>query len=258
MTISAFHNKIYSYYNTHKRNLPWRLTRDPFKIFVSELMLQQTQSTRVIPKYEAFIEEFPTVDVLAKASTQAVLVHWQGLGYNRRALSLHKSAQIIMHERKGIFPKTYDDLLQLPGIGPYTAHAIMTFAYNKPTVMIETNIRSVFIHFFFAGKDTISDSDLLPYIEKYLDINDPRKWYNALMDYGAMLKSTLPNPSKKSSTYVIQGKFIGSVRQVRGAILKEYSIHPKSSKSALLKKLPYEKNLIAVQYDKLQEEGFFN
>lgn len=257
MTPHAFQKKIYEYYKKDKRDLPWRNTHDPYKILVSELMLQQTQSTRVIEKYKHFIKIFPTATRLARASTQEVLLLWQGLGYNRRALYLHRAAQVVTREHHGIFPTTEVELQKLPGVGPYTAAAIMAFAYNKPTVVIETNIRAVFIHFFFPTSKKVSDATLVPFIEKFMDKKNPREWYNALMDYGALLKRTVVNPSRKSKTHVKQSAFKGSLRQIRGAIIKEYTENSHITKTKLTQLLPYKKEDIIAQYNALKNEGFF-
>jgi A/G-specific adenine glycosylase len=257
MTISAFQKKIYAYYKKEKRSLPWRRTRDPYKILVSEVMLQQTQASRVTEKYTQFLKRFPTVKELAGSETREVLKVWQGLGYNRRALMLLHTAKIVVSYYKGIFPKTYEGLMTLPGIGPYTGSAIMTFAYNKPQVMIETNIRAVFIHFFFPHTKKVSDKKLIVFIEKYGDYKNPREWYNALMDYGAMLKRTEINPSRKSAHHVVQSKFKGSQRQVRGAIVRLYTENEGITKRTIIKRLPYKKDIIENQYAKLRIEGFF-
>ena len=257
MTISSFQKKIYTYYREHKRTLPWRKTTNPYRILVSEVMLQQTQSSRVIPKYKAFLEAFPNAQALAEAPVRDVLSLWQGLGYNRRALLLKRTAEAITTKHKGRFPKTQDELVALPGIGPYTASALIAFAYNTPTVMIETNIRAGFIHFFFPESKKVPDAKLLPLIEKYMDRENPREWYNALMDYGAMLKSKMPNPSRKSAHHVKQSRFEGSLRQVRGAIIRLYTENPKMSQSRLVASLPYKPEVIKIQYKKLKEEGFF-
>ncbi|MES2930701.1 MAG: A/G-specific adenine glycosylase [Patescibacteria group bacterium] len=257
MTIKAFQKKIYDHYEAEKRPLPWRTTRDPYKILVSELMLQQTGSARVMPKYAEFLKKFPSVSLLAAASVKDVLSVWQGLGYNRRALNLHKAARIIVDHYKGKFPKERYELLRLPGLGPYTASALVAFAYNEPVSMIETNIRTVFIYFFFPGKKKVSDASLMPFIEKYNDHKNPREWYNALMDYGAMLKKTFPNPSRTSAHYAKQSAFEGSLRQVRGAIIKAYIQNNKITKRTLFSILPYTKDKIESQYNKLKAEGFF-
>jgi A/G-specific adenine glycosylase len=257
MTKRAFQKKIYDYYRHEKRILPWRKTKDPYRILVSEVMLQQTTSNRVIPKYTEFLIKFSDVAALFKAPVKDVLTVWQGLGYNRRALLLKKTAEAIVKDNKGKFPKTYDELVKLPGIGPYTANAIMAFAYNVPVVMIETNIRTVFIHLLFPDSKKVTDKVLMTYIERYNDIDNPREWYNALMDYGAMLKKSIPNPSRKSSHYTKQSTFEGSDRQVRGAIIKAYIQNNKLTKRTLFKLLPYTNEAIESQYKKLEEEGFF-
>ncbi len=257
LTKKAFQSKMYTYYRKNKRSLPWRETRDPYKVLVSELMLQQTQAPRVIPKYKAFLKKFPTIKVLATASTREVLEMWQGLGYNRRALYLSRIARTVVKHYKGIFPKTYEELCALPGIGPYTASAIMVFAYEKSQVLIETNIRAVFIHFFFPKSKKIPDTKLLPLIGKYMDSEYPKEWYNALMDYGVFLKMTIPNPSRKSKHHTRQSTFKGSIREVRGAIIRSYTVDHTTTKRSLIHVLPYAKEIIEREYDNLKNEGFF-
>ncbi len=236
MTKKQFQKTIYSYYCAHRRDFPWRNTTDPYRIFVSEVMLQQTQAERVVPKYEAFIKKFPNFKKLSQAPTREVLSAWQGLGYNRRALALQKSAQIVVENYKGTLPDAPLVLDALPGIGVHTAGSIAAFAYNHPSVFIETNIRSVFIHFFFNDRGDVSDKELVPLVEKMLDQDNPREWYFALMDYGVMLKKTLGNPSRRSKHHAKQSKFIGSRRQVRGQILKLLLAHLKGLTSVAIKK----------------------
>jgi A/G-specific adenine glycosylase len=215
--------------------MPWREDTRPYYVVVSEIMLQQTQVHRVLPKFESFVRRFPTWKSLALASTKEVLQEWSGLGYNRRALFLKRIAETITRNGKtaGTLPNTLEDLRALPGIGPNTAGSILAFAYNLPHPFIETNIRSVFIHFFFPeiekreGKKAckkISDDQLMPFIEEALhDPNikkNPREWYYALMDYGSYLKKTLPNPSRRSAHHTKQKPFKGSNRELRSRILK--------------------------------------
>lgn len=221
MTISTFQKTIKDYYKKSGRDtLPWRKTRDPYEILVSEIMLQQTQVSRVIKKYTEFLKKFPTVDALAKASVTEVLKTWQGLGYNRRALNLKRTAEKIVTDFGGTFPRTAEELESLPGIGQSTRGAIMAFAFGIPTVFIETNIRTIYIHHFFKNQTGIHDRDILPLIEKTLDYKNPRDWYYALMDYGVHLKQTLPNPSRKSAHHTKQSSFKGSNREIRSRILK--------------------------------------
>lgn len=150
--IHLFHEIIYEHYREKGRKLPWRETREPYFILVSEIMLQQTPVERVIEKYRRFIATFPDFSSLAKAPLHRILEVWQGLGYNRRALALKRIAEIVIKRYDGILPSTVKILMTFPGIGRYTASAINAFAFNKPTVIIETNIRSVFIHFFFHAR----------------------------------------------------------------------------------------------------------
>jgi A/G-specific adenine glycosylase len=216
----TFIETIYSFYRQNKREFAWRDTDNAYYVFVSEVMLQQTQTSRVIEKFEQFIIRFPTLHDLACADLADVLLVWQGLGYNRRGRFLHESAQSIVRDHAGIIPDDPEILVTLPGIGKATAASIAAFAYNKPTVFIETNIRAVFIHYFFQDRHDVEDRELLPLIEQSLDTSDPRQWYYALMDYGVYLKKHCPNPSRKSAHHTKQSKFDGSLRQVRGAIMR--------------------------------------
>ena len=213
-----------------------------YKILVSEVMLQQTQVDRVIPKYSSFVKKFGSFKVLAKASNADVIKEWQGLGYNRRALNLKRAAEVVVKEYKGKLPRDYDQLVALPAIGPYTAGALLTFIWNEPMVFIETNIRAVFIKHYaeLCGKNAdknrkISDIDLIPLIEKTLPTNEQaREWYYALMDYGSYLKKTIGNPNKKSKHYTKQSKFKGSNRELRGAILRLLSKGSSTEKKIIL------------------------
>jgi len=221
MTKQAFRKLVWQYYREYGRHaLPWRLNLDPYAIAVSEIMLQQTQVERVIPKFEAWLKEFSTWEALAKAPLPAVLKMWQGLGYNRRALNLQRCAQVVVREYSGTLPREHEKLLALPGIGPYTAGAVRAFAFNEPVVIIETNIRAVYIHHFFGDHATVSDEQLLPLVEKTLDEKNPREWYWALMDYGSYLKKITVNPARRSAHHARQSTFEGSHRQVRGAIVR--------------------------------------
>ncbi|MDR2898289.1 MAG: A/G-specific adenine glycosylase [Spirochaetaceae bacterium] len=218
--LNEFRQAIWDNYRRNPRRFPWRETSDPYEILVSEIMLQQTQTERVIPKYTAWLEAFPNASSLAKASLPEVLRLWNGLGYNRRARFLQEACRIVTEKSGGVFPRDPDELDALPGIGPYTARAVAAFAFGSPEVFIETNIRSVYIFFFFPDAEKVDDKELLPLIEQTLDREHPREWYYALMDYGAALKKSVKNPSRRSSSYAKQSKFDGSLRQARGAILR--------------------------------------
>jgi len=229
-----FEKQVWSYYQAHGRHdLPWRLPDaagvfDPYAIMVSEIMLQQTQVARVIPKYQQFLELFPSVEVLAGAPLAEVLKAWSGLGYNRRAKFLWQAAQYVRDQFQGAFPQTVGELVQLPGIGKNTAGAIAAYAFDRPVTYIETNIRTVIIHHFFADRDDISDKELEPILAASIDElvqgsypeHTPRTWYWALMDYGTFLKQTVGNLNRQSKTYAKQSKFEGSLRQIRGHVLR--------------------------------------
>lgn len=220
MDIIGFKNQIYEHYYSYGRQFPWRDVTDPYYVFVSEVMLQQTQTIRVISKFKDFIERFSSFKALADAPFVEVLAYWKGLGYNRRALSLQKSAQRVVTEFGGVLPSEVAILETFPGIGPATAASIVAFAFNKPTFFIETNIRTVFIHTFFKDRDAVKDSEILPLVEKTIDLVEPRMWYYALTDYGVMLKKKLGSNNARSAHYCKQSKFDGSDRQVRGLILE--------------------------------------
>lgn len=221
---AAFTETLWDNYARHGRgNLPWRTSEpdgsfDPYKILVSELMLQQTQVPRVIPKYAQFLERFPTVQVLAQAELGDVLRIWQGLGYNRRAKYLHQTAQIVY--KLSNFPMTLEELVKLPGVGINTAGAIMAYAFNQPVVFIETNVRTVYIHHFLHDQTDVPDTLLRMLVEQTLDHENPREFYWALMDYGSYLKATVGNPGRASKHYARQSAFHGSRRQVRGQIIR--------------------------------------
>lgn len=162
--ITALQETVWKYYHQHGRHdLPWRLPEpdgsfDPYKILVSEIMLQQTQVPRVLPKFTEFLTKFPTGQELAEASLGEVLAAWSGLGYNRRAKFLWQAAQKVVRDFGGELPHTFEALESLPGIGKNTAGAVAAYAYNQPAIFLETNIRTIFIHHFFRDADLVPDS----------------------------------------------------------------------------------------------------
>jgi A/G-specific adenine glycosylase len=254
--IRRFQQRIYAHYRRNKRKLPWRKTHNPYKILLSELMLQQTQVKRVIEKYGKFLRRFPTIESLARAPLHAILEQWQGLGYNRRALALKRLATIVIDRYDGRLPRTSEALKSLPGVGAATAGAVCAFAFDKPVVFIETNIRSVFIHFFFRNRKDVKDSEILPLVKQTLDAKRPRDWYYALMDYGAMLKEKQPNPGRRSAHYARQSPFEGSVRQVRGMILRAVVKQPRISEDALVKEINRDEDMVRKGLTQLRAEGF--
>ena len=219
-------------------------------------MLQQTQTDRVRNKFEEFIAAFPTFRDLANSSVSQVLAQWQGLGYNRRALALQKCAQRVMDEHESTLPRDPEILKTFPGIGKATAASIAAFAFNSPTVFIETNIRTVFIHHFFSDSEEVDDREILPLVEQTLDKNNPREWYSALMDYGVMLKQKHGNASVRSRQYRKQSKFEGSDRQVRGNILKLLLEESSLSSTAITRVLDQPSARIDKILKGLEKEGF--
>jgi A/G-specific adenine glycosylase len=256
MNISDFRQQIFTFYWENKRSFPWRETTDPYAITVSEIMLQQTQTERVVPKYLAFLKCFPTWEALARGSVADVLVLWQGLGYNRRALALKRMAEAVVQNYGGVLPASRDELEAMPGIGPYTAGAILAFAFNQPVVCIETNIRRVFIHHFFSDAEKVSDKELMPLIEKSVDVKSPREWYHALMDYGAWLAKQMPNPNRRSAHYAKQSTFEGSNRQVRGAVIRALAGSKSLSRLQMYEKMEKPPEELDIILEQLQKEGF--
>jgi A/G-specific adenine glycosylase len=253
--LETFKAAVYAFYHAQGRHhFPWRIQHDPYSVLVSEIMLQQTQTYRVEPKFALFMQEFPNVHVLAEASLRDVLSMWQGLGYNRRGKALWQNAQRIVHEFDGHVPSCTQTLQTFASIGPNTACSIVAFAYNKPVVFIETNIRAVYLHSFFKEQENIKDSQLMPYIEATLDHANPREWYYALMDYGVYLKKMAANPSRKSAHHAVQSTFQGSDRQIRGRIIKLMVAHGTLKKDALLALLGSERKRYETILDALVHE----
>jgi A/G-specific adenine glycosylase len=200
--------------------MPWRNTRSPYRILVSEIMLQQTGISRVMKMYGPFLRRFPSFPALAAASTAGVVAAWKGLGYNRRALALREAAIQVVQRHHGRLPRSMGELTGLPGVGPATAGALLAYCFDIAVPFIETNIRRCFIHFFFPGESAVPDARILPLVEEALDRKNPREWYYALMDYGTMLARTEGNSNRRSAAYKRQPAFEGSLRQLRGRILE--------------------------------------
>ena len=267
----AFRRQVLAHYARHARGFPWRETRDPWAILVSEVMLQQTQTDRVLPKYLEWMARFPDPASLASAPLQEALALWSGLGYNRRALALVRAAAQIA--RRGSFPSEEESLLELPGVGPYTARAVLAFAFARPVALIETNIRSAFLHHFFPDGDRVPDSRLVPYVEACASAEaaDPRRWNYALMDYGAFVKREYGNPGRRSAHYAKQSPFADSNRRIRGAILRALAAAGKADGEAsgaaergpaylarerLARELPFAQERVEAALRELEAEGF--
>ena len=254
--IRRFRRVVLDNYRLHRCEFPWRQTADPYRIFVSEIMLQQTQTDRVLPKYEEFVAAFPDFASVADAPQKEILQAWQGLGYNRRALALKKSAEIVERDYRGLLPASADKLLALPGVGKYTAAAVLAFAFNQPVVFIETNIRAAFIHHFFADRSDVRDAEIVPLVEQTVDRSNPREWYYALMDYGVVLKKTHRGVGRRSAHYQRQSRFAGSNRQLRGRVLKLLLGRPGVTARALARELCADAERLRKVLDEMKAEGF--
>lgn len=231
--VRTFRSIILGHYREHGRAFPWRETREPYAILVSEFMLQQTQTSRVERKYAPFLAEFPTIDALARASLARVLGAWQGLGYNRRARALRLAAEEIVSRHHGQVPADEAALRALPGIGQSTAAAVRAFAFGLPSVMIETNVRRVYLHAFFPRAEAVTDREIAPLVERTMHRADPRTWYYALMDTGVALAHHEGNPNRRSAHYTRQSTFEGSARQRRARVLRHLIDHGPSAPGAL-------------------------
>jgi A/G-specific adenine glycosylase len=275
----SIQKRILPWYREHGRHdLPWRASRDPYRVLVSELMLQQTQVPRVIPKYNAFIAEFPTVRRLAVADRAAVLRHWQGLGYNNRAVRLHALARVVSERLDGVLPQEYDALRALPGIGPYTAGAIMSFAYDKPAPCVDVNIRRVLSRIAWRKSERPSQTaiDALA-LRAVTQAPSPHDWHSALMDFGSavctarspkcascqvrpLCASKGMRPDEVASReHARQPSFLGSIRWWRGQILKRVLEEPRG-RAALLRSIrnrpsPAERARFAQALGALEQEG---
>lgn len=261
MESKEFQRLIKNHYHHHGRDLPWRRTRDPYHIFVSEIMLQQTQVERVMRYYDKFLARFPDIAALARAPLADVLAAWQGLGYNRRALYLKRAAEEIAARHGGAVPRDPILLKKLSGIGAGTAGAIAAFAFNQPAIFVETNIRRVYIHFFFPRRRRVSDGAITPLIEKTLDRKNPREWYYALMDYGAMMSAAhkgKKNPNRRSRHYTRQSRFEGSDRELRGRIIALMLDQKQMREKILIGKIAASAQRTKKMVEALIAEGFLN
>jgi A/G-specific adenine glycosylase len=255
-SIPEFRKIVLDHYRDHGRELVWRRTTDPYCILVSEIMLQQTQVERVTIKYPAFIEAFPDFPSLAGSPLSDILAVWQGMGYNRRAISLQNCARQVVEVYDGTLPQDPGVLATFPGIGRATAASICAFAFNMPVVFIETNIRRVFIHFFFLDDEPVHDADILPLVARALYQKDPRIWYWALMDLGSALKKTVPNPNRRSTQYVRQSAFEGSDREIRGRIIKELITRAGQDIEELIQSTGGDRDRVLRILGILEKEGF--
>lgn len=236
--VDAFVSRVFEAGRALYRDLPWRDTRDPYAVLVSEVMLQQTQVSRVVSYWHRWMADFPDLEALAAAPLEAVLLDWQGLGYNRRAIALKRLAETVVeaYEAAGTggpaqLPSDTRELVALPGVGPATAAGIRAFAYDLPSAYLETNVRAVVLHELFAEVDGVTDRELTPIVERAAtraaDAGiSARDWNYALLDYGAHLKKSVPNPSRRSAHHSRQSTFEGSHRQKRARLLRAVLASP--------------------------------
>lgn len=215
-----FQQQVWNFFQEHRRNFPWRQTTNLYQILVAEVMLQQTQTSRVVPFFDRFLQTLPTVESLAAVDTETLLKLWQGLGYNRRALFLRSTAQTIQSSFGRVIPANLAQLQTLPGIGPNTAGAILAYAFNQPVIFLETNIRKAFIYHFFPNQPKVSDQEIRPLVAATMDKKNPREWYWALVDYGNWLGRTKTVTNNRSRHYIKQSTFEGSARQLRSHLLR--------------------------------------
>ncbi len=242
MELSELQHDLLAWAEQNRRDLPWRSTRDPWAILVSELMLQQTQVDRVVPKYLAFLERFPDPAACAGASAGAVVEAWAGLGYNRRAINLHRSAQLIVERLGGELPTTVDAWLALPGIGPYTARAIMVFAYEQDCGVVDTNVARILARW---QARSMSPAEQQEAADNFVPEGQAWAWTQGLFDLGSSVCGSRsvqcaqcpvethcgwagvgPDPATPPAR---QSRFAGSDRQGRGllvAALRQGSLDP--------------------------------
>jgi A/G-specific adenine glycosylase len=254
--VTRFRRLVLDFHRERGRDLPWRHDTDPYRILVSEVMLQQTQVGRVAERYPRFLARFPDWRALASASLADVLDEWQGLGYNRRALQLKQAAEQVVAEHDGVLPADLAAIDALPGIGHATAAAILAYAFGEPVAYIETNVRAVMLHVFFRDAADVPDRAVMPVVERTLPRDDPRTWYWALMDYGTWLKKREVNPSRRSSHHVRQARFEGSMRQVRGAVLRALVARGSATQRELVTATGMPAERVAEALTALAAEGF--
>lgn len=229
--IAAFQRHILDWYAAFGRKLPWRGDPDPYHILVSEVMLQQTGVARVLDRYPEFLQRFPTIESLAAASRADVISAWQGLGYNRRALNLKRAAEMIVRDHGGRVPREVAQLETLPGIGPYTARAVASFAFQVQVPVVDTNVRRVLSN--WVGRD-LTLGETWDLARRILPQGKASDWNGALMDYGALVQRATPRRTERASQ-----PFVTTNRFWRGRIVDALRANPQSTMAQLVDALPY-------------------
>ena len=252
-----FQDRILAFYTDHKRHFAWRETSDPYRILLSEVMLQQTQTSRVEPKYEEFLSLWPDFSSLSTVSNEMLLSHWKGLGYNRRALNLKKAARMTECWNWTI-PNDAKLIIQMPGVGESTTAALLSFCYNEKSIYLETNIRRVLLTCFYDHQSNIHDKELKALLHRLsLLTDDMKNWYYALMDYGVLLKNLFPNANVRSAHYTKQTKFENSNRQIRGQLIHLLTDTGAKDLDTVYRLLPhFEEERIYACLLQLSAEGF--
>lgn len=236
--VLRFRKAVRSFYRSCGRDFAWRKTRDPYRVLVSEIMLQQTQTQRVAERFPLFLKAFPNLRALARAPQSEVIRAWEGLGYYRRARNLHRAAQAVVELHEGRIPESYDALRALPGVGAYTAAAVMAFAFDRGVAMIETNIRSVYLYAFFKDHSAVSDREILQIVAETMPTKNVREWFYALMDLGVELKKQAPRINHASRHHKAHSPFKGSDRRVAAQVLRYIVTSARPvSKAALAKEI---------------------
>lgn len=262
---------LLAWYEPRRRSYPWRKTTDPYKVLVSEVMLQQTQVSRVVPTYRAFVRRFPSIRVLAAARLREVIVAWDGLGYNRRALALSESARLIAREHGGRVPEDPAVLQELPGVGPYTAAAVASIAFGVPRAAVDTNVRRIVAR-TVDGVDggEVGAARVRALADEWLDRGDPGAWNQALMDLGREVCRPHPRcdvcPLRTVCRFAERGRspssngrrqpaFEGSFRQVRGAVVRVLRKEAGASFDELVERTNADPERLRAAVERLHAEG---
>jgi len=261
---------VLAWFEPRRRAYPWRRTRDPYRVLVAEVMLQQTQAARVEPAFARFLRAFPSLRALARAPLREVLVAWDGLGYNRRAVALAEAARRIAREHGGRVPRDPTALRSLPGVGPYTAAAVASIAFGLPAATVDTNVRRI-VSRVTAGAEDLGAGRVRELAQAWLDPRDPGAWNQALMDLGRELCRPRPRcepcPLRTGCRYAAGHRsvvaprrkdaepFAGSMRQLRGAVVRALRRLPSATVDELTRTVGADGERVAEAVRRLSAEG---